>query len=50
MKGLLDCDLSTLEGSAYAKEKGLFAKICPQFVHDAVEILEGMGEKEGKII
>jgi C_GCAxxG_C_C family probable redox protein len=43
-KVLLGCDLSTPDGPAYAKEKGLFATICPKFVHDAVEILEQLGE------
>ncbi len=41
-KDLLDCDLSTPEGQAYAKEKGLFTSVCPRFVHDSVEILEGL--------
>jgi C_GCAxxG_C_C family probable redox protein len=41
-KDLLGCDLSTPEGSAAAKEKSLFNTLCPKFVHDAVEIVEGM--------
>ena len=41
-KDLLGCDLSTPEGSAKAKEKGLFTSLCPKFVRDAVEILERM--------
>jgi C_GCAxxG_C_C family probable redox protein len=41
-KDLLGCDLSTPEGAAYAKEKGLFANLCPRFVSSAVEILEEM--------
>jgi C_GCAxxG_C_C family probable redox protein len=43
-KELLGYDLSTPEGSAAAKEKGLFTTLCPKFVKDAVEILEGMGD------
>ena len=43
-KDLLGCDLSTPGGSAAAKEKGLFTTLCPKFVKDAVEILEGMGD------
>jgi C_GCAxxG_C_C family probable redox protein len=43
-KDILGCDLNTPEGVAFAKEKSLFTTLCPKFVHDAVEILEGMGE------
>jgi len=39
---LLGYDLSTPEGEAIVKEQGLSQKICPKYVHDAVEILEGM--------
>jgi C_GCAxxG_C_C family probable redox protein len=41
-KDILGSDLSTAEGLAFAREKGLFTTLCPKFVHDAVEILEGM--------
>jgi C_GCAxxG_C_C family probable redox protein len=41
-KELIGCDLSTPEGAAYFKEKGLSAAVCSRFVHDAVEILEEM--------
>jgi C_GCAxxG_C_C family probable redox protein len=41
-KDLLGCDLGTPEGAAFAKEKGLFTTLCPKFVKDAVEILEGL--------
>ena len=40
---LLNCDLSTPAGLMAAKDRGLTAKLCPQFVKDAVEIVEGMG-------
>jgi C_GCAxxG_C_C family probable redox protein len=39
---LLGYDLSTPEGEAAVKEKGLSQKLCPKFVHDAVEIVEGI--------
>jgi len=39
-KELLGCDLSTPEGTSMAKEKNLFATICPGFVRDAAEIIE----------
>jgi C_GCAxxG_C_C family probable redox protein len=39
---LLGCDLSTPEGEAAAREKGLSASLCPRFVKDAVEIVEEM--------
>jgi len=39
-KELLGCDLSTPEGTTMAKEKNLFATICPGFVRDAAEIIE----------
>lgn len=39
-KELLDCDISTDEGSKYAKESNLTGTICPKLVTDAVEILE----------
>lgn len=37
---LLGCDISTPEGSDLAKEKNLFATLCPKFVQDAAEIIE----------
>jgi C_GCAxxG_C_C family probable redox protein len=40
---LLGCDISTPEGRAQAREKGLFNDLCPKLVGDAVEILEQMG-------
>jgi C_GCAxxG_C_C family probable redox protein len=39
---LLGCDISTPEGRAQAKEKGLFNDLCPRLVRSAVEILEQM--------
>lgn len=41
---LLGCDISTPEGRSLAKEKGLFANLCPQLVRDAAEIVEQMLE------
>ncbi len=42
---LLGCDISTPEGRNLAKEKGLFAELCPQLVRDAAEIVEQMLEE-----
>jgi C_GCAxxG_C_C family probable redox protein len=42
-KELLGCDLSTPEGQAYAREKGLTRTVCPLLVRDSVDILESMG-------
>jgi C_GCAxxG_C_C family probable redox protein len=39
---LLRCDISTPEGYEEAKELGLFRTLCPGYVEDAVEIIEGM--------
>lgn len=39
---LLGCDISTPEGRSQAREKGLFANLCPQLVRDAAEIVEQM--------
>lgn len=39
---LLGCDIGTPEGSAQAREKGLFGDLCPRLVQSAVEILEQM--------
>jgi C_GCAxxG_C_C family probable redox protein len=35
-------DLGTADGARQAREQGLFQSVCPQMVHDAVEILEGL--------
>ncbi len=37
---LLGCDISSPEGSNLAKEKNLFATLCPKFVQDTAEIIE----------
>ena len=37
---LLDCDISTDEGKAYARAKGLFATECPKMIESAVLIAE----------
>jgi C_GCAxxG_C_C family probable redox protein len=39
---LLGCDISTPEGYQFAKEKKLFATICPKYVKDAAEIVDEM--------
>lgn len=45
---LLDCDISTAEGKAYAREKGLFAEHCPKLIESAVLIAEKLiSEQEG---
>jgi C_GCAxxG_C_C family probable redox protein len=41
-KDLLGCDISSPEGLAAARERGLFSTICPKFVRDAAELLEAM--------
>ena len=37
---LLGCDIATVEGKAYAREKKLFSELCPRMVASAVKILE----------
>ena len=37
---LLGCDISTPGGVTLAKEKNLFATLCPKFVQDSAEIIE----------
>jgi C_GCAxxG_C_C family probable redox protein len=39
---LLGVDLGTPEGHQQAVERGVFEDLCPRFVADAVEILEGI--------
>lgn len=47
-KHLLGEDLSTDEGMAIAKEKGLFGSKCPRLIEDAIDILDGIiREHEG---
>ncbi|MDQ1354298.1 MAG: hypothetical protein QG657_4607 [Acidobacteriota bacterium] len=41
-KELLGVDISTAEGQAIAKEKGLFESKCPKLIEDAVDILDGI--------
>lgn len=43
--GLLGCDIGTPEGMQQAREQGFFKTQCPEYVQDAVRILEKM-EKE----
>ncbi len=39
-RDLLGCDISTLEGVAYAREHRLFSEYCPETVAVAVDIVE----------
>ena len=39
---LLGCDISIPEGYQLAKEKKLFATVCPRYVRDAAEIVDEM--------
>ena len=39
---LLGCDISDHETLLKARKDGIFQTLCPRFVHDAVEIVEGM--------
>jgi C_GCAxxG_C_C family probable redox protein len=39
---LLDYDISTPEGRQQAREQGVFTALCPLFVGDAAEIVQGM--------
>ena len=41
-RDLLGCDLSTPEGMAQARERGLFTQLCPGLMRDAGEILDDM--------
>lgn len=41
-RDLLGCDLSTPEGLAEARERGLFKNQCPLYVKDAVQIASEM--------
>lgn len=37
---LLDCDIATPEGKAYARQHGLFAEHCPKLIESAVLLTE----------
>ena len=41
-RDILGCDISTEEGRAYALDKGLFGKLCPEMVKTAAEIVSEM--------
>ena len=41
-RGLLGADVSTPEGMRTVREKDLFRTVCPKFVRDSAEILEGL--------
>ena len=46
-RDILGCDISTEEGRAYALDKGLFGKLCPEMVKTAAEIVsEILAENE----
>jgi C_GCAxxG_C_C family probable redox protein len=44
---LINCDISTPEGLATAREQNVFGDVCPKFVQDAAEILEEMLRERG---
>ena len=44
-KQLLQTDICTPEGLAYARQNGIFKKTCPNLVESASEILESLFEK-----
>jgi len=46
-RDLIRCDFSTPEGLASAQQQKLFKTVCPKFVQDAAEILEGMLGSQG---
>ena len=39
---LLECDISTPEGLAHAREKNLFQSRCSKYIREAVEIVDSM--------
>jgi len=39
---LINCDLKTVEGRKFAKEKGLFNTICAKCITDSITLLENM--------
>ncbi len=41
-RDLIECDISTPEGFARARQENLFRTVCPNFVRSAAEILEKM--------
>lgn len=42
-RDLLKCDISTPEGYSFAKENGLFPKICPKMILTAIATLKELG-------
>lgn len=42
-KELLDCNIAEPEKMKFANESGLFKRICPEMIKEAVEILEELG-------
>lgn len=45
---LLNCDISSAEGYARAKERGVMKELCPLLVQDAAEILEAIIAREDR--
>jgi C_GCAxxG_C_C family probable redox protein len=43
---LIDCDISTPAGRQKGKARGVFTALCPLFVEDAAQIVNGMLQKE----
>ena len=39
-RDILKCNLATSEGTAYARNNDLFARVCPKAISAAVEVLE----------
>ncbi|MDZ4163968.1 MAG: C-GCAxxG-C-C family protein [Smithellaceae bacterium] len=46
---LLNCDISTAENYALAKERGVMKELCPMLVQDAAEILEAIIAREDRV-
>jgi hypothetical protein len=41
-RDLLECDIGTPEGMDRARQERLFETVCPEFVKDAIQILESI--------
>ena len=46
---LLSCDITTAEGVQEARDRKLFTEFCPTMVANAVDVLEKIVEKHGKL-
>ena len=45
-RDLLGCDISTADGSRFAREQHLFTTVCPRFVRDVTELLDELAGPE----